>query len=569
MQSAKRISIFVVGVAISLASFALPWTPATARAEPALKGYTNYDALKTRLDALAQSGLVSLSSLGRTLGGREVFLLAVGSGPADAKPAILVVGGVHAPHLVGSELAVQMIEKLVDRAKHDEATRKFLEQVTLYVIPRPSPDAAEYFFAPKWERATNERATDDDRDGELDEDPPNDLNGDGLITMMRVADPGGKYITHPDDIRVLIEADPRKDEQGVWTLYTEGIDDDGDDATNEDGPGGVDFNHNFTHRYPYFEAGAGPHQVSEVETRAVADFAFSRPNIAVVFSLAPEDNLMNPWKPNSGSEGSRFKTAIRNGDAPYADLVSERFRKIQEGKGAPPSPDTPGGFVAWAYFHYGRWSFASRGWWVPDVPAPTGQPPEPDDGGKDEKRGQDQVRALRWLAHEKIDGFVPWQPVDHPDFPGKKVEVGGFKPYVLLNPPADAIPPLAEKHARFLVELGGLLPRIKLREPKVEALGQGVYRLTATAANDGYLPTVSVMGKESGHVYPVQLELLLPDGMKLLAGTRRVELPPLAGKGAAEKRSWLILAGNASERAATVKAYSPSVGHDEQTVELK
>jgi len=39
---------------------------------------------------------------------------------------------------------------------------------------------------------------DSDRDGQFDEDGPEDLNGDGEITMMRKRDPQGRYKPHPD-----------------------------------------------------------------------------------------------------------------------------------------------------------------------------------------------------------------------------------------------------------------------------------------------------------------------------------------------------------------------------------
>ena len=40
---------------------------------------------------------------------------------------------------------------------------------------------------------------DDDRDGATDEDGAEDLNGDGLITTMRVQDPAGEWMMDPVD----------------------------------------------------------------------------------------------------------------------------------------------------------------------------------------------------------------------------------------------------------------------------------------------------------------------------------------------------------------------------------
>ena len=72
------------------------------------------------------------------------------------------------------------------------------------------------------------------------------------------------------------------------------------------------FNRNFPFHYPYFKPGAGPNAVSEIETRAVADFAFDHRNIAIVFCFSPEDNLMHVWKPDD-NEG-KVKSHIQRGD---------------------------------------------------------------------------------------------------------------------------------------------------------------------------------------------------------------------------------------------------------------
>jgi hypothetical protein len=551
-----------------------------AAAEPAVEGYSNYAQFATELRKLDESKLAELDSLGTTLGGREIFVLTISQGDAGAKPALLIVGNTYAPQLLGSELAVRMTRQLIERAENDEQIQDLLARYALYVIPRPSPDASEHFFRqPRRERAINERPTDDDRDGRLDEDPPEDLNGDGFITQLRVEDPAGAWMPHPDDPRVLIKADPKKGEQGVYSIYSEGVDNDHDGAWNEDGPGGVDFDRNFTYAYPYFEPGAGPNQVSEVETRAVADFAFDHANIAAVFCFGVYDNLTHPWK--ADDKGDKFQPSIAAADAPYLKLLAEKSQEIHGGKDAPDAPPAEGDFAHWSWFHYGRWTFCSRGWRVPKVEeekpkeekadadeAEEKNETQEDKQASDEKRGADDVNALRWMKEQKIDGFVEWTPIEHPDFPGRKVEVGGFKPYLRLNPPAEELGPLAEKHLAFLVELAGRMPKLRIAPPEVEALGGGIYRVTAEVINDGYLPTFSAAGVESEHLHPVQIEIELPKGAKLLTGHRRARLSPLRGSGGAEEQTWLIRVKQKPSRPIRLKAWSPSVGEAEAAVKM-
>ncbi len=610
---------------IPLAGVCVAFVAAWAFAEPpspAVPGYRDFAAFAKQAQELDRSDLVAVTPLATTSQGRPVLLLTIAApapgpaapGPAAApakpgdnpvmapatKPAILIVGNVHAPHLAGGEMAMRLAEMLVAKAG-DEKVKPLLERFTFYIIPRPSPDATELFFVkPHAERLGNARSTDDDRDGRSDEDGPDDLNGDGVITMMRVADPAGEWITHPDDPRIMIKADPFKKERGQFKLYTEGRDDDKDESFNEDGPGGVDFNRNFTFQYPFFKPGAGPHQVSEPETRAIADFCFDHPEIAAVLTFSPDDNLFHPWKPGAGGQDGRIKTNIQGGDAPLHEHVAKLYRDAHGGKDCPGPGSNEGSFAHWAYFHYGRWSFSARGWWVPKVDAkpaevkPTpvsgnaegvsaekkeskdakegdakSQAPKPADAPKksDDARGSDDANALRWLAEKKIDGFVNWQAIEHPDFAGKKVEIGGFKPYVLINPPATELDALTDKHLKWLGDVAELLPRIEISETKVAPLGAGVYRVTVAVSNTSFLPTMSEMGRTTRQPHPVQLKIDLPAGAKFAQqASARTSLNPIKG-GGREEHTWLILAPKGG--AAKVRAWSPSVGAHETNIELK
>jgi hypothetical protein len=562
----------------------------SAPAAPA--DYGDFAALQTRLERISQADFAALSSLGKTLGGRDVWLLTLGSEAKDAKraaakPAVLVVGSVQANDLVAGELAIQMAEHLLAAAASpDEATRRraaaLLNAYTLYIVPRPSPDASQRCFAElQADSALNERPTDDDRDGETNEDPTDDLDANGFITAMRVESSAGKWIPHPDDPRVMIEADPKKNERGRYLLYREGIDNDGDGHWNEDRLGGIDFNRNFTFRYPYFEAGAGPNQISEPETRAVADFAFDHTNIGYVYSFGPHDNIHHAWKPNGNSDSSKYKTAIRSADAGYQDKLVETVVQTLGLKDAPATAGDEGAFAPWAYFHYGRWSLATRPWWVPQVSreelaqakaARTKEKPaevEPEEKKKvEDARGADEVNAVRWLELNQIEGFVPWHVVEHPDFPGLKVEVGGFLPNVLLNPPPKFIAGLAEKHLLALAKMLEFSPRLKLTGVQCKSLGAGVYRLRASVRNVGYLPTMSEQGEASELVPGVQVAVTLPAGVKMLTGTPREHLPVLAGNGGVAEVSWVLLAEAGATGEITLKAWSPTVGSVEERVAI-
>lgn len=574
--------------------------PCSALANPALRGYANYESYARQVGQLDRSEVVSASSLCKTLGGRDVFLLTMGVPPTDQKPALLIVGNVHEPHLVGAELAMRIAQQLAEGYTKDESVKKLLAKYTFYIIPRPNPDGSEGLWSRPWrERAGNDRRTDDDRDFRLGEDPPNDLNGDGWITMMRVEDETGSYMPHSADGRVMVRADAQKNERGSYRLYSEGVDDDRDERWNEDAGDGVSFNRNFTFRYPHFEPGAGPHAVSERESRAVADFAFDHPNIAVVLTFTPEDNLMAPWRPSAAPPQGRIITSVLAADVPYFEFLSERYKKIHGGKGAPAPPTGAGSFSEWAYYHYGRWSLAARAWWPPAIAAteakepgkgdgkPAGEEkpakPAAGDGAREkpkaetpdaqkrpeEKRGQEELSTLRWFAQQQLDGFLPWTPISHPDFPGKRVEVGGFRPFYRLNPPAQELDALGEKHVRFVIELSSLMPELKLPEPKVESLGAGIYRITSTVANAGYLPTMSEMGSRSQQMHPLQMAIGLPEKGQVLQGPARRAIGRLAGNGGRSQQTWLVRVPGRQPAVATLRVWAPAVGSAERKIELK
>jgi hypothetical protein len=452
------------------------------------------------------------------------------------------------------------------------------DQYTVYVIPRPNPDGSEKCWQqPRRDPTGNARPTDDDRDGQVGEDGPADLNGDGLITMMRVEDDRGEYIPHPADPRVMIKADPKKNERGRYRLLIEGRDMDHDEQFAEDGASGVSFNRNFTFNYPYFQVGAGPNQVSEVETRAVADFAFDHPNIVAVFTFTPEDNLVRPWKPDGNAEGQRVKTKLLTADATAQDTLAEAYRKMLGQENAPESPAGAGSFSDWAYFHYGRWSLAARAWWVPKMELPKAEEKKPDEKKKeakdtkpaDDPRGADEINALAWFAKEKIDGFVDFKPLEHPDFPGKKVEVGGFKPLYRLNPPSAQLDALGQKHADYVVAVLDKFPRVTIREVKAEPLGAGVYRVTATVANEALLPTSTEMGRVGQQNYPIQLQLDVPEKTQFLKGSRRIAIDRIEGNGGQAERMWLIRLPDSKPTDAKVRAWGPTITPVETKVQLK
>lgn len=515
--------------------------------------YSSNAILAQRVKALVQKypQWVKSKSLTQTLGGKDIWMLTIGSGKTEDKPAIAVVGGVEGKHLLGVEMAIGFAEKLL-AASGTDSIKNLLNTKTYYVFPNMSPDATEQYFAKvKTERSGNANNTDDDRDGKLNEDGADDLDGDGKITWMRILDPIGKYKLNSDDPRSLLLADATKGEAGKYILLPEGVDNDKDGEFNEDGDGGVHFNKNSSFNFKAFAQGAGEYAVSEKENRALFDFLFDAFNVYAVVAFGPTNNLSTPVTFNPGGLSKRVITSWYESDAKANALVSERYTKITKSKEAPKTQAENGDFSAWGYFHYGRLSFSTPGWWVPKV--------SPDSTRKEKKLINEDIVALylQWAASQGITNtFTPWKGINHPDFPGQTVEVGGLDPFVLINPPYKMVDGIVGKHTDFLVALAGMAPKVDLVNVKTEKVADGLTRITLKVMNTGDLPTYTKVGDRSYFLKKILVKVNITANQTVVSGRKTQTIESIQGKENKEL-TWLIK-GNGK---ITIDAGSPTTGN--------
>jgi len=521
--------------------------------------------MSQKIDALCKEypSLCSSKSLVKTTGGKDIWVMTIGTGNKDNKPGIAILGGIEGSHLLGKELALGFAGSLLKESS-SEKIKGLLDKITFYVFPDVSPDATEQFFYDlKYERVVNARATDDDRDFEIDEDPYEDLNKDGYITLIRVKDPSGAYSESNEDKRIMVKADLSKGESGGYLLFSEGIDNDKDGKFNEDGLGGVSFNRNFTFNYEEFGMNAGLHPVSELETKAVADFLYDKFNVYAVFSFGPQDNLGQPLKatgsqatPSSEESGrgqrmqmgDRMITSIMKSDEIINKLVSDKYHEITGAKGAPVTNTAPGNFMEWAYYHYGRYSFSTPAWWFPA------------DKGK-----STEISFLTFAAKNKIENvFIPWSELNHPDFPGKTVEVGGIKPFAMTNPPTDTLSSMIEKNYDFIISIAEMHPELEFLDIKTENAGENIFRLTLKLHNKGIFATCAAVGERNTWTRVMRMSIEPSKGQSFISGEKVQRVSRLEGN-ASEEFSWLIN-GKGSVK---ITAGALNTGTVTATIELK
>lgn len=515
-------------------------------------GYSNFSRQTARLNTLVKNypQLAKLRSLTKTTSGKDIWQLTIGTGSTETKPAIVIAGGVEGNYVIGTELAIGFAENLLQDSNTD-SIKSLLNKTTYYIFPNMSPDAMEQYFASlQYERQGNATVTDDDRDGKTNEDGFDDLDGNGKITMLRVESPIGDYKTHPDDARVMIKADLNKGEKGKYILLSEGSDNDKDGSFNEDGEGGIAFNKNLTYKHATFSTGAGEFAASEKETRALLDYLFEQFNVYAVVSFGSNNNLSAPFAYNALAANQPLISSWLLPDVKVDSMVSDLYNKTVNMKDAPKTNASGGDFFSWGYYHYGRYSFSTPGWWLPKT--------KPDTTKGEKAFAVDDAAAnyLRWAAQQGITNtFTEWKTIQHPDFPNQKVEVGGLDPFVLINPPYKLVPDLVKKHTAFLVKLAAHQPEIDIINIKTEKLSSGLTRITLDIINKGALASHSKLGERSYWVKRINVKVNTGGNQSVISGKKIQVLNSLEGY-SSQQLSWLIKGSGKL----TIDAGSPTTG---------
>ncbi|MCJ7582721.1 MAG: hypothetical protein MUP98_19565, partial [Candidatus Aminicenantes bacterium] len=243
--------------------------------------------------------------------------------------------------------------------------------------------------------------------------------------------------------------------------------------------------------------------------------------------------------------------------------VSDQYKSITKINSAV-SEKPFGSLLEYAYFQFGVPSFSANLWSVrEDVPArpavkrtaETSQAPPPSmdrsammqrarGGGvgstADASNGSDG-KWLKWIDEKNEgNGFVNWTKVNHKQL--GEVEVGGFVPYLRVNPAADVIPDLSKSHAEFALYLASQFAEITMDDPVVEKLSSNLFRLKIKVHNNGKFPYVTAMGTRTRNITAMMLKLKFENenDMKLFGGNQRVDISSLAS-GAEQEFTWTII----------------------------
>lgn len=533
--------------------------------------------------AAARPQIARLHAIGKSFQDRDLLVLEITNretGKGLDKPGYWFDGNLHASEVMGAAVCLRTIETLIKGYGSDPSITDLIDTRTLYIMPKLNPDGSDYYLTHPDGMRSSVRPHDSDRDGRLDEDPPEDLDGDGNITMMRVEDPMGPMKVSPEDPRLMVRR--KEDEKGAWTVYSEGLDNDDDGNFNEDGVGGLDINRNWPSQWKqeYVQYGSGPYPLSEPETRAVAEFLFAHPNITGLVNHHMAGNFLyrpptNRWfDPFTGEERAfppADEAAFQLFGRKYSEIINKQpVRKVMGRSSNPTAGAIFGVMIGWAYDHLGIFS------WVPEMGALT---PFCD---YDENRRVSEAEQLKW-NDEEMGGrlFVEWAPYDHPQL--GRVEIGGFV-RKLLDPetgtytsvmctPGEKYNDFLEKHTKWNLYLASMSPLVRLTGIKLIPGTNGYYRLTAEVQNQGYLPTnVTEQAIHNQTARPVLANIQLKNA-ELFSGKENVDLGHLAGStprgaGPVKTVEWVVRAVKKGAQA-TIVVRSQKGGTDTRTITLE
>lgn len=460
--------------------------------------------------------LATLVEIGRSREDQPILAVEINNaatGPAAVKPAFYVDGNIHGGEVLGGEAALYFIDRLLTEYGKDADITSLVDTKTFYVVPLVNPDGRAISVDTPENHRWNVRPSDEDDDGLVDEDPPEDLDGDGRILQMRIPDTDGGWKIAPGDARMMIRRANGETGGRYYRVLTEGTDNDGDGEFNEDRVGGVDLNRNFPSNWSAAQFASGPYPLSEPETHALVDYITARPNIAAIHTFHTSGGLI-----------LRFPTlAHQDWEFPRPDL--EDYREIADAGVAltgyehyafekQPIVDlmSPGHgvFNDWGSNVFGVLAITTELWKRPLV------------------RGPEAIFA--W--NDEVlngEGFIDWYAFQHSQLGA--VELGGWDRWSTSSPPEHLIEGEIDRNVRWVLTFAGRLPQMEILHASTSRDGstENAIEVTVVVANVGWMATATEHAASNlGIAEPVRVALELSNA-KLVTGDAERDLGVLPG----------------------------------------
>lgn len=454
-------------------------TPADPKVQVSWNRYYTYTGITDLVKKMASAypDLVTLSSMGKSFQGREMWVLTISdkkAGDPERKPGFWIDGNIHSIEIQGTEMALYCAWYLTEMYDENDFIRELLKDKVFYIAPTINPDSRDYFANKGVPPRSGMMPYDTDRDGLFDEDGADDLNGDENISQMRRRSPDGSYTADKTDPRRMVRVEAGK--KGEYEMLgMEGIDNDGDGMVNEDGPGGYDGNRDWGFNWEpnYVQSGAHKYPFSQPENQAVRDFIIKHRNITGAQSFHNSGGMIlrGPSIQGGGAETfSRSDDAVINQIGRTGEKMIPGYKLLTIWKDM---YTVYGGEVDWWHGAMGCYVFSNE-LWNPYLMFY-------------DTTNTDQYEFDRLLLFE--DAFIPWQKINHPVY--GEVEIGGFSKMLGRLHPGFLLETDAHRNAAFCIYNSYQSPRLEISDVRVRKIEGGLKEVSLTVTNTRLIPTHS------------------------------------------------------------------------------
>jgi len=462
--------------------------------------YYTYGQVVEALEALhaAYPRLTTLDLVGYSEENRAIYAITITNpetGDHLSKPGVYVDGNIHGNEIQAGEVCLYLANMLLTKYGENERITSLVDEKSFYILPSVNVDGRYHFFEDANTPSTNRslrRPKDDDRDGLFDEDPYDDLDGDGNICEMRKKDPNGTHRTDPFDPRLMIRVQPG--EQGEYVLLgREGIDNDGDGSLNEDAEGYVDPNRNWGYSWQpnYVQRGAGYYPFSGTGIKAISEYMLARPNIMVVWAFHNSGGmfLRGPSTQDAG-EFSREDIRVYDYIGENSEKITPGYRYLVIWKDL---YATYGDSNEWANHMLGSYSlvgelFQSQS----ETYALNEDQVKP--GARSPQQGAEDTNHQRLKFNDHVaqgELYKPWTPFTHPDY--GEIELGGWVKMSSRLPHPFMLQDLVHRNASAVIFSAEQTPEVELQLFRKEEIKKGLYKVRIRLVNSNAIPTLSYM----------------------------------------------------------------------------
>jgi hypothetical protein len=521
--------IFFLALIISIAA-SVPAETAKVTVPLRFDHYYSLEQVYEALQALnkAYPEMTKLEEVGKSEEGRPILALTVNNpktGPALDKPGIYVDGNIHGNEIQGGEICLYMLDYLLGNYGKNKEVTELLDKKSFYVVPVVNVDGRFHFFKDANTSDSNRSLRiplDDDRDGLVDEDPPDDLDGDGNINMMRKKDPFGQFKTDPEDSRLMIRVKPG--EKGEWTILgEEGLDNDGDGLVNEDGEGYVDPNRNWGFDWVprYVESGSGEYPFQAVGLKGLAEWIQAKTNICVGWSFHNFGGmyLRGPSRKGLGEYPAQ-DIAVYDYIGKQAERITPGYKYLTSWKDL---YTTYGDSVEWLTQVIGAYGYCGEVFMTQSETFKSqGEKPAPPAGEGDERplaflmgesTDRERIKYNDNLAQGEL--FKPWKSFKHPTY--GEIELGGWTKMSTRLSAAFMIQDMVHRNAMAVVFSAKHAPEVSLEVTEVKKTGKDLYRVRTRLVNNKAMPTMSYQAQRT-RLYPKDMIKVSGGSAKVVAG---------------------------------------------------